>query len=95
MWPDLIKKAKEGGLNTIETYVFWNAHEPVYRQYDFSGNYDLVRFIKTVQAEGLYAILRIGPYVCAEWNYGLAWHSSLLVTSRHTYTFIEEINLLV
>ncbi|PKI68930.1 hypothetical protein CRG98_010689 [Punica granatum] len=70
MWPDLIKKAKEGGLNTIETYVFWNAHEPVRRQYDFSGRNDLVRFIKTIQENGLYALLRIGPYVCAEWNYG-------------------------
>ncbi|XP_060209449.1 beta-galactosidase-like [Lycium barbarum] len=70
MWPSLIKKAKEGGLNAVETYVFWNAHEPVYRQYDFSGNLDLVKFIKYIQSEGLYAILRIGPYVCAEWNYG-------------------------
>ncbi|PKI68927.1 hypothetical protein CRG98_010686 [Punica granatum] len=70
MWPDLIKKAKEGGLNAIETYVFWNAHEPLRRQYDFSGRNDLVRFIKTIQENDLYAILRIGPYVCAEWNYG-------------------------
>ncbi|KAM1836147.1 hypothetical protein ACFX14_018109 [Malus domestica] len=70
MWPDLIKKSKEGGLDTIETYVFWNVHEPVRRQYDFTGNLDLVRFLKTVQDEGLYAVLRIGPYVCAEWNYG-------------------------
>uniref|UniRef100_A0A7N0VC10 beta-galactosidase n=1 Tax=Kalanchoe fedtschenkoi TaxID=63787 RepID=A0A7N0VC10_KALFE len=70
MWPDLIKKAKEGGLNTIETYVFWNAHEPARRQYDFSGNNDLIRYLKTIQSEGLYTILRIGPYVCAEWNYG-------------------------
>ncbi|KAI3949814.1 hypothetical protein MKW92_040004 [Papaver armeniacum] len=70
MWPDLIKKSKEGGLDAIETYVFWNAHEPLHRQYDFSGNLDLVRFLKEVQAAGLYAILRIGPYVCAEWNYG-------------------------
>ncbi|XP_070034432.1 beta-galactosidase 7-like [Nicotiana tomentosiformis] len=70
MWPSLIKKAKEGGLDAVETYVFWNAHEPVYRQYDFSGNLDLVKFMKLIQNEGLYAILRIGPYVCAEWNYG-------------------------
>ncbi|KAG5546987.1 hypothetical protein RHGRI_012874 [Rhododendron griersonianum] len=70
MWPDLIKKAKEGGLDAIETYVFWNAHEPVRRRYDFSGNNDLIRFLKTIQSEGLYAVLRIGPYVCAEWNYG-------------------------
>ncbi|CAK9171385.1 unnamed protein product [Ilex paraguariensis] len=70
MWPDLIKKAKEGGIDAIETYVFWNAHEPLRRQYDFTGNLDLIRFLKTIQDEGLYAVLRIGPYVCAEWNYG-------------------------
>ncbi|TKY46213.1 Beta-galactosidase protein [Spatholobus suberectus] len=70
MWPSLIEKAKEGGLNVIETYVFWNAHEPQRRQYDFSRNLDLVRFIRTIQNQGLYAMLRIGPYVCAEWNYG-------------------------
>ncbi|TYG96446.1 hypothetical protein ES288_A11G351300v1 [Gossypium darwinii] len=70
MWPDLIRKAKEGGLDAVETYVFWNAHEPAHRQYDFSGNLDLIRFLKTIQDQGLYAILRIGPYTCAEWNYG-------------------------
>ncbi|KAG8380475.1 hypothetical protein BUALT_Bualt06G0019200 [Buddleja alternifolia] len=70
MWSDLIKKSKEGGLDAIETYIFWNAHEPMRRQYDFSGNLDFIRFIKTIQDEGLYAVLRIGPYVCAEWNYG-------------------------
>ncbi|KAH9762932.1 Beta-galactosidase 12 [Citrus sinensis] len=66
MWPDLIQKAKDGGLDVIQTYVFWNGHEPT------QGNdrYDLVRFIKLVQQAGLYVHLRIGPYVCAEWNYG-------------------------
>ena len=70
MWPDLIRKAKEGGLDAIETYVFWNGHEPRRRQYNFEGNYDIVRFFKEVQDAGLYAILRIGPYICGEWNYG-------------------------
>lgn len=70
MWPDLIKKAKDGGVDAIETYVFWNAHEPFRRHYDFSGNLDLISFIKTIQDHGMYAVLRIGPYVCAEWNYG-------------------------
>ncbi|CAL4963327.1 unnamed protein product [Urochloa decumbens] len=70
MWPDLIRKAKEGGLNTIETYVFWNGHEPRRGQYNFEGNYDIVRFFKEIQNAGMYAILRIGPYICGEWNYG-------------------------
>ncbi|KAI3762803.1 hypothetical protein L1987_53244 [Smallanthus sonchifolius] len=70
MWDDLVIKAKNGGLDVIDTYVFWNVHEPSPGTYDFSGRYDLVRFIKTVVRNGLYVNLRIGPYVCAEWNYG-------------------------
>ncbi|KAG6534679.1 hypothetical protein ZIOFF_008582 [Zingiber officinale] len=70
MWPDLIQKAKDGGLDVIQTYVFWNGHEPSPGQYYFGGNYDLVRFIKLVKQAGLYVHLRIGPYVCAEWNFG-------------------------
>ncbi|OMO67301.1 hypothetical protein CCACVL1_20626 [Corchorus capsularis] len=70
MWPDLIAKAKEGGLDVIQTYVFWNGHEPSPGQYYFEDRYDLVRFIKLVQQAGLYVHLRIGPYVCAEWNFG-------------------------
>ncbi|XP_073112752.1 beta-galactosidase 1-like isoform X2 [Elaeis guineensis] len=70
MWPDLLRKAKEGGLDTIESYIFWNGHEPRRREYYFEGNYDVIRFFKEIQNAGLYAILRIGPYVCAEWDYG-------------------------
>ncbi|XP_061360235.1 beta-galactosidase-like [Gastrolobium bilobum] len=70
MWPDLIQKARDGGLDAIETYVFWDLHEPARRQYDFSGNLDLIKFVKNIQEAGLYVVLRIGPYVCAEWNYG-------------------------
>ncbi|KAI3979478.1 hypothetical protein MKX01_001670 [Papaver californicum] len=70
MWGDLIQKAKDGGLDVIQTYVFWNGHEPSPGNYYFDGRYDLVRFIKTIQNAGLYVHLRIGPYVCAEWNFG-------------------------
>jgi len=70
MWPDLIQKAKDGGLDVIQTYVFWNGHEPSPGQYYFEDRYDLVKFIKVVQQAGLYVHLRIGPYVCAEWNFG-------------------------
>ncbi|XP_048133867.1 beta-galactosidase-like isoform X1 [Rhodamnia argentea] len=70
MWPDLIWKAKQGGLDVIQTYVFWNGHEPSPGKYYFEDRYDLVRFIKLVQQAGLYVHLRIGPYVCAEWNFG-------------------------
>ncbi|GAV77680.1 Glyco_hydro_35 domain-containing protein/Gal_Lectin domain-containing protein [Cephalotus follicularis] len=70
MWPDLIQKAKDGGLDVIQTYVFWNGHEPSPGSYYFEDRYDLVKFIKLVQQAGLYVNLRIGPYICAEWTFG-------------------------
>ncbi|XP_020581169.1 beta-galactosidase 2-like isoform X2 [Phalaenopsis equestris] len=70
MWGDLIGKARDGGLDVIQTYVFWNRHEPSPGQYYFEDRYDLVRFIKLVHQAGLYVNLRIGPYICAEWNFG-------------------------
>uniref|UniRef100_A0A0E0LXQ1 Beta-galactosidase n=1 Tax=Oryza punctata TaxID=4537 RepID=A0A0E0LXQ1_ORYPU len=69
-WPDLISKAREGGLNVIESYVFWNIHEPEQGVYNFEGRYDLVKFFKLVQEKEMYAIVRIGPFVQAEWNHG-------------------------
>ncbi|MET0393266.1 MAG: glycoside hydrolase family 35 protein [Chitinophagaceae bacterium] len=69
-WRDRMKMAKAMGLNTIGTYVFWNAHEPMPGQYDFSGNNDIAGFIKAAQAEGLWVVLRPSPYVCAEWEFG-------------------------
>lgn len=70
MWEDLIMKAKNGGLDAIDTYVFWNVHEPSPGNYNFEGRYDIVKFLNIIQKAGLYAHLRIGPYVCAEWNFG-------------------------
>lgn len=70
MWPSLVAKAKSGGLDVIQTYVFWNMHEPVQGQYNFEGRNDLVRFIKEVRDQGLFVSLRIGPYIEAEWKYG-------------------------
>ncbi|KAH7834339.1 hypothetical protein Vadar_015024 [Vaccinium darrowii] len=70
MWEGLIQKAKDGGLDAIDTYVFWNLHEPSPGNYNFEGKNDLVGFIKMVQKAGLYVHLRIGPYICAEWNFG-------------------------
>ncbi|KAJ9189570.1 hypothetical protein P3X46_000845 [Hevea brasiliensis] len=70
MWPELIAKAKRGGLNVIQTYVFWNIHEPVQGQYNFEGRFDVVKFIKTIGEQGMYATLRLGPFIQAEWNHG-------------------------
>jgi len=69
-WRDRLKKARAMGLNTISTYVFWNAHEPKPGVYDFSGMLDVAEFVRIAQQEGLYVILRPGPYACAEWDLG-------------------------
>lgn len=69
-WRDRLKKARAMGLNTISTYVFWNLQEPKPGVYDFTGNNDIAEFIREAQQEGLYVILRPGPYVCAEWELG-------------------------
>lgn len=69
-WHARLKMARAMGLNTIATYVFWDVHEPVPGQYDFTGNNDLAAFIRAAQEEGLYVILRSGPYSCAEWDFG-------------------------
>ncbi|KAL6213659.1 hypothetical protein ACLB2K_013105 [Fragaria x ananassa] len=70
MWESLIEKAKDGGLDVIDTYVFWNLHEPSPGNYNFEGRNDLVRFIKMVREARLYVHLCIGPYICSEWNFG-------------------------
>ncbi|KAJ4714153.1 Beta-galactosidase [Melia azedarach] len=70
MWGDILRKAKEGGLNVIQTYVFWNIHEPVKGQYMFEGNYNLTKFIKMIGDHGMYATLRVGPFIEAEWSHG-------------------------
>lgn len=70
MWPKLFHAAKAGGLDVVETYVFWNGHEAVENEFDFAERYDIVRFVKEAAKAGLYVMVRIGPYVCAEWNFG-------------------------
>lgn len=70
MWPDLIKRSKEAGLNCIETCVFWNLHEAQRGVYDFAGRLDLHRFCELAGEYGLWVILRVGPYIGAETNYG-------------------------
>jgi beta-galactosidase len=69
-WRDRIRKARLMGLNAIETYVMWNAHEPVRGEWDATGANDLGRYLDIIADEGLHAIVRPGPYVCAEWHNG-------------------------
>jgi len=70
LWRDRIRAAKQAGLNCIETYCFWNAHEPEPGRFDFQGNLDLRAFIEMIGQEGMFAIVRPGPYVCSEWDFG-------------------------
>lgn len=70
MWPELLQRSREMGLNTIETYVFWNLHEAEPGIFNFSDQLDLLHFCQLAHQYGLSVILRIGPYICAETNYG-------------------------
>lgn len=69
-WKDRFQRMKAMGMNTVCTYLFWNAHEPEPGKWDFSGNLDFVEFIKEAQQAGLWVIVRPGPYVCGEWEFG-------------------------
>jgi hypothetical protein len=70
LWAQRISAAKQAGLNCIETYVFWNFHEPQPGVFRFDGDRDLRRFIQLVGEAGMWCVLRPGPYVCAEWDFG-------------------------
>ena len=69
-WRVRLRMARAMGLNTISTYVFWNLHQTKPGVYDFSGQLDVAEFVREAQEEGLFVILRPGPYVCAEWDLG-------------------------
>jgi len=69
-WRDRMKMAKAMGLNTIATYIFWNALEPEEGKYDFTGNNDVAEFVRIAKEEGLWVIMRPSPYACAEWEFG-------------------------
>ena len=73
-WDQRIKMCKALGMNTICLYVFWNIHEQQEGKYDFTGNNDVAAFCRLAQKNGMYVIVRPGPYVCAEWEMGgLPW----------------------
>ena len=73
-WEHRIRMCKALGMNTLCLYVFWNIHEQQMGQFDFTGNNDVAEFCRLAQKNGLYVIVRPGPYVCAEWEMGgLPW----------------------
>jgi hypothetical protein len=87
-WPTLLKEVKASGINIVQTYVFWDLHEPKDGEFNFpkdpNDNSNFVEFIRQAQKAGLAVHLRLGPYVCAEWNYGgfPAWMHELGATFR-------------
>jgi beta-galactosidase len=69
-WHARMKMLRALGLNTLTTYVFWDLHEPRQGVWNFAGNLDLAAYLQAAQDEGLFVILRPGPYVCSEWDLG-------------------------
>jgi beta-galactosidase len=70
-WRHRIRMAKAMGCNTIAAYIFWNYHESEPGIFDFeTGNHNIVQFFRLIQDEKMWALLRPGPYVCAEWDFG-------------------------
>ncbi len=73
-WEHRIQMCKALGMNTVCIYVFWNIHEQREGEFDFTDNNDVAEFCRLCQKNGLFVIVRPGPYVCAEWEMGgLPW----------------------
>ena len=73
-WEHRIKMCKALGMNAVCIYIFWNIHEQTEGNFDFTGNNDVAEFCRLAQKNGMYVIVRPGPYVCAEWEMGgLPW----------------------
>ncbi|CEM10807.1 unnamed protein product [Vitrella brassicaformis CCMP3155] len=69
-WDRIFRYIKAAGFNAIQSYVFWNIHEPIEGQFDFTGRRNLTLFLHKAAEHDLFVVLRPGPYVCAEWTYG-------------------------
>lgn len=69
-WRDRMLKMKACGLNTLETYVAWNMHEPVPGKFNYDGMLNLRKYLELAHQVGLYVIFRPGPYICSEWDFG-------------------------
>ena len=95
-WYDRLMKMKAGGLNAVQTYIAWNIHEPVHGQYVFEGDADLEHFIDLANGIGLLVIIRAGPYICAEWEFGgyPAWlvkNTSIILRSTDNEHFLNYV----
>ena len=97
-WRHRLKMMKAMGLNTVATYIFWNYHHPTPGTWDFkTGSHNLPEFLKTAQEEGLFVILRPGPYACAEWEFGgYPWwlqQNKNLVIRANNQPFLDSCNV--
>lgn len=95
-WYHSLYNLKALGFNTVETYIPWNVHEPKEGEYNFSGQYDIRRFVQIAEELGLFVILRPSPYICAEWEFGglPAWllpYKNMRIRSSDTL-FIEKVS---
>lgn len=81
LWLDRLARCKALGLNTVEVYIPWNYHEPSIGEYSWSGAADFDLFISLAEDLGLMVLVRAGPYICAEWDFGglPAWLASSAV----------------
>ena len=70
LWKDRLLRLKRGGFNCVEIYTFWNFHEAQEGRFEFSGDHDLDAFLQLVKSLDMYCIARVGPYYCAEWDFG-------------------------
>lgn len=70
LWRDRLSKARAMGLNTIFSYVFWDQVEPTQGEWNWQGNNDIAQYFEIAQEEGLNIVLRPGPYVCGEHEWG-------------------------
>ena len=96
-WEHRIKMCKALGMNAVCIYIFWNIHEQREGQFDFTGNNDVAEFCRIAQKNGLYVIVRPGPYVCAEWEMGgLPWwllkKKDIKLRERDPY-FMERVKI--
>jgi beta-galactosidase len=69
-WRDRLLRVKQAGYNTIVTYVFWSAYEPKIGEFHFEDNLNIDAWLSLIDSLGMYTFLRVGPYVCAEWDVG-------------------------
>ena len=89
-WEDRLKKLRAAGFNCVETYTCWNLHERKEGVFDFEGGVDIARFVRTAKDLGLYVILRPGPYICAELEFGGLPSWLLTYQKMHLRCYDEE-----